>query len=189
MPQLSIKQFFSKSEKTKENLHVIKINVPVQSCSKLVDSEKKPVLSEIPERNPVASCSKYAPDQRNGSVAVAYSSEKKSVVKVQIQAKKLGLGANPRFLSRTTPPSSPSQHSNTEVGIRWKQLLDDYDKNSKSPKNRKRETTKKRQNDKKCQLSPKKLPKVEIDVESLTDNNFTEQLLALELIKDYLDQE
>lgn len=88
-----------------------------------------------------------------------------------------------------TPPSTPKTKLSC-VSSKWKQLLEKHDKiKSKSGGSKINLRKPSKQTKKRIQETPKHPVKISIDIESLTIMNFTEQILALELIQDYLKNE
>lgn len=191
--QLSIKCFFSKNKKQSSL---------VSPSSQISEIDENNNCLELPKKNLVLSCSSV--DELNleqRSVAVASESNSIKCNKSNDVALKLEMRnriltyldleektETLKYASAPTPPSSPQETSSTEVRSKWKQMLNNYDKVSK--KRKKVTTTLKRKNEsKKCKFTLESPPKVEIDIAALSVQNFTEQLLALELIKDFLDNE
>lgn len=188
MTQLSIKSFFSKLHLQPQN----SLCEDVENTTKL-KAEKHVLACSAKENFKKSSEPIYCKVKTN---------DKKSV--------------NLMYVSTTpTPPASPHQPMHTEVSSRWKKILEEYDSYTspssskskevvKTPRQKKQNDAKaktptwsdlRRQVDKKMQRKIKKCkllenpPKVEIDIEAISVTNFTEQLLALELIKEYLNEE
>lgn len=88
-----------------------------------------------------------------------------------------------------TPPTTPT--SSCSVNSKWKEILENHDKVKSKNGKRKHQRNTQKQNPKKSKYE-KKLEKnsdfkaeINIDIGSISSKNFTEQLIALELIQDY----
>ncbi|KAL5275418.1 hypothetical protein ACFFRR_001348 [Megaselia abdita] len=198
MPQLSIKRFFSKLTDAKKSSPIFYLN-SISNNSDL--------------KNPVLSCSRDSTSTNNAKDYITEVSWKNFVFSDEDESEKLfftekncvleGKDCNRNDVSSSIASTSklhdqrpifsgtnPLPSTSNGGNSRWKLMLDNYDKQTskRSLKGKPRKETKKRPA-KQIKLTGEKPTKVSINIEDLSIQNFTEQLLALELIKDFLDHE
>lgn len=170
MPQqLSIKRFFSKSEKPRNGF----------SCPNMLSTSGSG--SSVVGKSVAVEAKPGAAGSIEKENAICYTD----------------VGKKPSYVTMPTPPSSPvrsQQAPNPDSEyLEWKKLLAYYDKcSSKSSKNKGSKIKRQKKDVKKIKVSLEKPRKVGVNIDAcisdLSIRNFTEQLVALELIKDFIDQ-
>lgn len=182
MPQLTIERFFCKVEKPKKCMSVENVTDPVRTCSLILTTEKS--VSKVQKHEDHDYCIRE--DNKTKSVDITETLKDDTGFVSSLEEP----NANSTDItqrSRDNTSFVPSSLQELNANLRWKKLLEveDYDKYSA----KKRVYKKKRENKpRKMKQPPKNVAKIEINVEALTLQNFTEQLVAMELIKDFLDR-